>query len=384
MLNLHVSLRIPATCRRAFFQFENVSPDVSVADFKKEILSKAGLDQNQTQLELVYSCCSLSDKSTLKALEGQNNVVKIIYANIMKPVVKQEVKKLDGAEQQQLFYAFRSAMNNPNFRQILQNASKPENVKLLIEKVPGLAEDHVALSMLQDWELMLHLADPKIVQALVEKHPSMALAAKEIISTVPGMLQQQSGSSSSARRAQAGWLARSLGADDDESMDQAPPAQQNAGLSITPAQLAAALNFAQNNLRSPQASTSQQPSSVLPPQQRQSPRPTTSAPAPTGLTPELFTQALLSAMASSRMGPVTAATAPSTTTTSSSSGVGGNSSNNLREQEDEQLREQFDRYLPQMRELGITDDSLSLRALQATNGDVQAAVNLIFAGLVDD
>lgn len=110
MLNLHVSLRIPATCRRAFFQFENVSPDVSVADFKKEILSKAGLDQNQTQLgnftsiyafihhpcfanilssmyktELVYSCCSLSDKSTLKALEGQNNVVKIIYANIMKP-----------------------------------------------------------------------------------------------------------------------------------------------------------------------------------------------------------------------------------------------------------------------------------------------------------
>ena len=163
--------------------------------------------------------------------------------------MKQEVKKLDGAEQQQLFYAFRSAMNNPNFRQILQNASKPENVKLLIEKVPGLAEDHVALSMLQDWELMLHLADPKIVQALVEKHPSMALAAKEIISTVPGMLQQQSGSSSSARRAQAGWLARSLGADDDESMDQAPPAQQNAGLSITPAQLAAALNFAQNNLR---------------------------------------------------------------------------------------------------------------------------------------
>lgn len=52
--------------------------------------------------------------------------------------------------------------------------------------------------------------------------------------------------------------------------------------------------------------------------------------------------------------------------------------------EDAQLRAQFDRHLPQMRELGITDDSLSLRALQATNGDVQAAVNLIFAGLVDD
>ena len=36
-----------------------------------------------------------------------------------------------------------------------------------------------------------------------------------------------------------------------------------------------------------------------------------------------------------------------------------------------------------MRELGITDDSVSLRALQVSNGDVEAAINLIFAGLID-
>ena len=60
------------------------------------------------------------------------------------------------------------------------------------------------------------------------------------------------------------------------------------------------------------------------------------------------------------------------------------SSADSRLSEDAQLRAQFDRHLPQMRELGIADDSLSLRALQATNGDIQAAVNLIFAGLVDD
>jgi hypothetical protein len=80
------------------------------------------------------------------------------------------------------------------------------------------------------------------------------------------------------------------------------------------------------------------------------------------------------------MGPAAAAA----TTPSASSGVRGNSGNNDPSNEDEQLRQQFDRFLPQMRELGIADDSLSLRALQATNGDVQAAINLIFAGLVDD
>ena len=139
----------------------------------------------------------------------------------------------------------------------------------------------------------------------------------------------------------------------------------------------------QQQQQSPSSSSSIPPSSSSSnSQQRQSPRPTTttssSAPAAPsssssgGLTPQLFTQALLQAMASSRMGP------------SVSSGVRGNGSNSDPSNEDEQLRQQFDRFLPQMRELGINDDSLSLRALQATNGDVQAAVNLIFAGLVDD
>lgn len=37
-----------------------------------------------------------------------------------------------------------------------------------------------------------------------------------------------------------------------------------------------------------------------------------------------------------------------------------------------------------MREMGIPNDDLSRQALQATNGDVQAAVNLIFAQWMAD
>ena len=38
-----------------------------------------------------------------------------------------------------------------------------------------------------------------------------------------------------------------------------------------------------------------------------------------------------------------------------------------------------------MREMGIVDEQMSIQALQVTNGDVQAAVNLIFAQqLADD
>lgn len=37
-----------------------------------------------------------------------------------------------------------------------------------------------------------------------------------------------------------------------------------------------------------------------------------------------------------------------------------------------------------MREMGIPNEDLSREALQATNGDVQAAVNLIFAQWMAD
>lgn len=41
---------------------------------------------------------------------------------------------------------------------------------------------------------------------------------------------------------------------------------------------------------------------------------------------------------------------------------------------------QWQTQLQQLRDMGIQDDELSLRALQATGGDIQAALELIFAG----
>ena len=121
--------------------------------------------------------------------------------------------------------------------------------------MPGLAEDEIALSMLQDWELLLHLADPKIVSVLVEKHPALVDAASRVMNSVSESLVP--GGNQRRRSNSAGWLARSLGADlEDDGMDEEPQqpstSSQQASRSsqafnspgLTPAQLAAALNFA--------------------------------------------------------------------------------------------------------------------------------------------
>lgn len=46
--------------------------------------------------------------------------------------------------------------------------------------------------------------------------------------------------------------------------------------------------------------------------------------------------------------------------------------------------ENVEESLQLMREMGIPDEELSLQALQATNGDVEAAVNLIYAQWMAD
>ena len=40
----------------------------------------------------------------------------------------------------------------------------------------------------------------------------------------------------------------------------------------------------------------------------------------------------------------------------------------------------FQQQVEQMREMGITDENVARQALLATNGDMQAAINLIFSG----
>nr|SVE75967.1 EOG090X0BNZ [Daphnia hispanica] len=404
MLNLSVSVRNGLTQKRSFYQLENIPSDLSVAELKKNILLKAGLD-SQCQLELIYSCRPLRDEATLNTLENVESGVKMIHATVVKPAEKIQPKKLNAVEQHQLFLAFRAAMTNPNFRQTLQNFSKPENIQPLTETVPGLADDEIALSMLQDWELLLHLADPKIVQVLVEKHPALVDAVSRMMNCVSESLIL--GANQRRRSNSAGWLARSLGADlEDDGMDEDVPqdqpntnqpanrSQAALGSGITPAQLAAALNFAQNSIRQPAplTTTTQQqrvsPGTSLQQPEQSTPRVRDDAARSSfnnGLTPEMFTQALLQAM--NQMGEGSHSNNTSgNIAMASSSGTSNSAEVESRRgtDDDAPLREQFGRFLPQMREYGITDDNLSLRALQATNGDVEAALNLIYAGLVDD
>ncbi|RXG71570.1 Ubiquitin-like protein 7 [Armadillidium vulgare] len=146
---------------------------------------------------------------------------------------------------------------------------------------------------------------------------------------------------------------------------------------ITPAQLAAALANAtgspggQIGWGGPSSSAPRSglttPSSIPTPLNTPAPSGAGGGASPGGslITTEMFSQALQNALAASA--------SSSTGALSGSSPMGSTAP-----------IENVEESLQLMREMGIPDEELSLQALQATNGDVEAAVNLIYAQWMAD
>ena len=85
------------------------------------------------------------------------------------------------------------------------------------------------------------------------------------------------------------------------------------------------------------------------------------------ITTEMFSQAMQQAFASAPSGPAGA------------SGVAAPSSPSANSQSIDTQRQ-----LAQMNEIGLLDDAVNLQALHVTNGDVQAAIELVFSGFSDN
>ncbi|XP_076047225.1 ubiquitin-like protein 7 [Oratosquilla oratoria] len=272
------------------------------------------------------------------------------------------------SEVQQLLLSLRTLVGNAQFRPLIQKLKTPEMVEKVMAACPEVQRDPMALALMQDPELVLGLVNPDHLSEVVEEHPAVA----QVIHHVCGLLSSHG---SSQRSHHVSYSMDALS--DDEQMEEGGEWQagsasgSNSSLPpITPAQLAAALASAAGNGSSTSSSsrTSRNSGTSL--------ASTSAPPAPSAsdegpITAQMFSQALQNALAASSR---TASSTPFMGTSQASGGSGATAASipNL------------DESLQLMREMGIPDEELSKQALQATNGDVQAAVNLIFAQWMAD
>lgn len=226
----------------------------------------------------------------------------------------------------------------------------------ILTDISGLSDDPAAVAIIQDPELIIHMADPDTVRKVAEEHPVLIEAANYIISRVQ---DEQANVSPNQPTTSTGYSYSLEALSDDDDMDsnsdtnvsQHPLTRNSSYNAITAAQLAAAIANATNT----QFNTN---SAGMPN------TPTSS----NFITNEMFTNAIQQAFAFGG---------------SNNAGFSPALPNRSEEETLENITRRLQPQLQQMHEMGLVNDSVNIRALQATSGDVNAAIELVFNGVID-
>ncbi|XP_061078807.1 ubiquitin-like protein 7 isoform X1 [Conger conger] len=316
-------------------------------------------------IELVYCGRKLKDDLTLDSYGIQpGSTVHILKKSWPEPEVKPE--PVDRTTAAREFRVLQAALHTSTaYRDsVFKMLNNKESLDQIIVATPGLSSDPVALGVLQDKDLFVHFTDPNMLDMLMSSHPALVNAIVLVLHSVAGSVPTQQGagssrnvSSSSYSDMPGGFLFEGMSDDEDDfqSGNRAGPSSGAGGSSgarpatlgysgavgprpITQSELATALALAstpESSAVTPTTGNQGASSGVSP------------VPAGTPITNDIFNQALQQALQVSSMS---------------------------------SLQTQWQSQLQQLRDMGIRDEDLILRALQATGGDIQAALELIFAG----
>ncbi|XP_007906524.1 ubiquitin-like protein 7a [Callorhinchus milii] len=319
-------------------------------------------------IDLVYCGRKLKDEQTLDfyGIQG-GSTIHVLKKSWPEPDEKTE--PVDRAAAAREFRVLQTALHaSPGYRDaVFKMLGNKESLDQIIVATPGLSSDPIALGVLQDKDLFVLFTDPSLLDTLISSHPALVNAMVLVLHSVAGAAPPPSSASNSRNLPSSsysdmpgGFLFEGLSDDEDEFQQntRSGPSSSNVSGSrpatlgysgsvgprpITQSELATALALAstpESSAATPTPGTQGTSSSL-------SPVLGSGLPSATPISHDIFSQALQQALQASSISA---------------------------------LQNQWQPQLQQLRDMGIQDDELSLRALQATGGDIQAALELIFAG----
>ncbi|CAH3029080.1 unnamed protein product [Porites evermanni] len=352
-------IRIKEVYQTTKHVIEGIELNCRVEELKKIAAEKTNIpveDQN-----CIFAGELLQDDKTLASYGIQDGFTVYVVKKWPDPeLLDQDPDDVPIAEVMPILEA---AIKSNSYRNTVSKIlTNPDMLEQLIVTTPGLSADPVAMTLLQDPELLEQLVETANVETVIQEHPSLIQAASYIAAAIA----KECGERPPSRRNHRAVV------DDYESDEELQGMEP--GL-VAQAELVAANEERIQSSRSRSSSSSSAPSSG-------------SAVAHQQITSSLLSSALASAgipQASTSRSHSLSSAGPST-----SSGTSTSRQTITRDMVREAMASarsvahtssQMQSQLQQLRDMGITDDALSLQALSATGGDVQAALELIFEGL---
>jgi len=309
-----------------------------------------------SQVVLTHQGTQLSPSSTLDQYNLRSGSLVMVTVIPPKPTpqpVTNTTKVLTPEEIQRFTLALGSAFKHPAFTKVVKRLLQPENMESLAAACPGLSTDMIAQGFLTRPELLLHLLEPDTLTKVSSSHPCILEAAHNIAAAVH---EEQAGSREQEQPAASGGGSYYLDEMSDDDMEGDEPGQGRGSAAarpsfnaITPAQLAQALSVAARGSQGGfQGVTGLGAGGT-----RGGPPGGSSGTSPSArITTDMFQAAMMQAL----------------------SGMGGGQQQQTGGEPD------YSEQVGRMREMGIIDEGLAVRALQLNGGDLQAAVNLILSG----
>ncbi|XP_068594744.1 ubiquitin-like protein 7 [Brachionichthys hirsutus] len=359
---------------KSIFHFPEMMPgDVSPGGYRVATLKQLVAAQLPDSLpdpeliELVHCGRKLKDDLTLDASGIRSgSTIHILKKTWPEPESRPEpVNRATAAREFRVFHAALHSLNSAYRDSVYKMLTNKESLDQILVATPGLRSDPVALGVLQDKDLFVQFTDPSMLDVLISSHPALVNAIILVLHSVAGSMPSQSSasstrnvSSSSYSDMPGGFMFEGMSDDDEDFQSGSPagPSSRTGGSAgmrpvslnhsgaagprpITQSELATALALAstpESSAVTPTTSSQADPSGSVAP-----------VPAGTPVSNDLFSQALQQALQASSMSA---------------------------------LQGRWQSQMQQLRDMGIQDEELMLRVLQATDGDIQAALELIFAG----
>ncbi|XP_072938063.1 ubiquitin-like protein 7 isoform X1 [Epargyreus clarus] len=399
------------------YKIENFTLDNTVDTLKGEAEKKTNLPS--ASLELIHHGKILKDNATLQD-SGVKSGEMVHVVKKKEPAPATPPLTFSDAELQQLNSSLRTlgcTPNAPGWTRAMQLLNDESAMAEIMEHAPSLNDDCVTLSILHEVELLAALgANVTTMRRGTDAHPDLVTALRHLVRLV-----RSRSTSRSNDNAPISGFAYSLEAlSEDEDAEEDEPEEGEGRNAITQEQLAAALQAATEAViagGSPgPAAASAGPRAVPDGLLRLLQPP----PAPRAIiTPEMFSEAITDAI--SRTGAtsnavtsnaftsnaVTSNAVTSNAVTSNaltsnavtSNGVTSNGftsngaaspmeySNTASSSQSQSPGGRNDPFMIQlhhMHEVGLLDDTINVRALLICAGDVNAAINLVFNGVIGE
>ncbi|KAI2811283.1 Ubiquitin-like protein 7 [Blomia tropicalis] len=292
--------------------------------------------------------------------------------SVVKPTQNKEKDSSALSHQnQEMCIALKSALLNPMFRKVLENLTDPEKQENLMAVNPELRSDPTLFGILSDLDLLNAYINRNNIKRVLQRYPYFL----EVVTHISATFHEESSSGTCSFHLdnldRSAYLNYSIDAPSDEEMDES----ETSSISSTNTQTSS------NRLTEhPNHSFS----SML--MQAYQNRNTTNSQQPVSrgvpiITEDMLREALTTVPTARRPSATNVTLTPTSDNLPAAPAVPVRQASTTQSQQRStaQILIGWAPQLRQMHELGITDDIVAIQALEATNGDVQAALNIIFS-----